>query len=574
MSQKYQISINDDNYSSFSFVNYDTNEIIPNETININPIENKLFDKDVFMCDNNNITVCNSHVRTGIPIAGVLMLENNKTFGRTKNKKRLLYKCIPHDTHLPVFLVPYEIDIQFSKFQKNKYVLFKFENWEYKHPCGILTDTLGNVDNLDVFYEYQLYCKGVNISLTQFTKKTRELMQKKTEEDYINEILHDANFNIEDARNKHNIFTIDPTDSTDFDDAISIEHVKESNQYKISIYISNVHVWLETLDLWKHVTSAVSTIYLPNRKKPMLPVILSDNLCSLKQGNTRFAFCMEIIYDIDATLLLKSIQCKNVAIIVKKNYKYEEDDLIKTPDYSLLLSITKKLDNSVMDSHDLVAYWMVKMNNECGNYMANKNIGIFRLTNYTKPFHDEISHLENNTQRIIKSWSNSSCKYVVHDGRTLQHEIMNTINYIHITSPIRRLIDILNQIWISKSFGITATTTSSCEIFLNDWINKLDYVNSAMRSIRKIQCDSQLLNVCFNNEIVMNSIHDGVVFDKTMKKNGYIEYMVYLNDLKMLGRIKTSKNYDNYTNHSFHIFLFHDECNMKKKIRLQFHETS
>ena len=573
MLQKYQILINDRNYSSFSFVDYDTNEIIPNEEINTNPIENKLFNKDIFTYNTNNITITKSDIRSGISIPGVLLLENNKTFGRTKNKKRLLYKCIPDDKHLPIFLIPYEIEIQFSKVYKNKYVLFKFENWDNKHPNGILVDTIGNVDNLDVFYEYQLYCKNINISLANFTKKTREQIQtKKQEEEYINHILHNKNFNIYDRRCIQNIFTIDPNGSNDFDDAISIEYLKKVNEYKISVYISNVYVWLETLDLWKYMSASVSTIYLPNRRKPMLPFILSDNLCSLKEGNTRFAFCMDMIFD-GGLFVLKSIEYNNVAIIVKKNYKYDEEDLIHTPDYSLLFSITKKLDESIVDSHDVVAFWMIKMNTECGNYMANQKIGIFRLTNYINEFNDEISisHLENNTQRIIKSWSNSIGQYVVyHDRDSLEHEMMKTVNYVHITSPIRRIIDILNQIWILKSFGIIRNVSMNCENFFNEWTCKLDYINSSMRSVRKIQTDSQLMCICFNNEMIMNTHYNGVIFDKVIKLNGFIEYMVYLEHLKMLGRIKTTKNYDNYTNHMFKIFLFKDEYNAKKKIRLQF----
>jgi hypothetical protein len=125
---KYKILINDRNYSSYSFVDDDTHEDLvmntENGLININPIESKMFTKDVFVYDNANVTITFSHIRTGILIAGILMLENNRTFGRSKNKKRLLYKCIPDDKHLPAFLVPYEIQMTFSKVQKNKYVLF------------------------------------------------------------------------------------------------------------------------------------------------------------------------------------------------------------------------------------------------------------------------------------------------------------------------------------------------------------------------------------------------------------------------------------------------------------------
>jgi exoribonuclease R len=573
---KYKILINDRNYSNFSFVDDETHEdIVMNVTnglINIKPIELKMFTKDVFLYDNTNVTITFSHIRTGVLIAGILMLENNRTFGRSMNKKRLLYKCIPDDKHLPAFLVPYEIQIAFSKIQKNKYVLFKFENWDDKHPQGILVDTLGNVGDLDVFYEYQLHCKSLHVSLTDFTNKTREQLQKKSQDEYIDQMIHNPNYHIEDRRNINNIFSIDPIGSSDFDDAFSIEHLKEVNQYKISIYIANVYFWLETLGLWKSFSSRVSTIYLPDRRRPMLPTVLSDNLCSLQEGHSRFAFCMDIVFN--ESRVIQSIDYKNVVIKVNKNFRYEEPELIyKTPDYSLLLSITSKLDKSVVDSHDVVSYWMVKMNIECGNYMANKNIGIFRLVNYIqsidKAFQDEICHLEENTQRIIKSWSNTTGQYTVYNGQSLEHELMKKKNYIHITSPIRRLIDLLNQMWISKSLSIIDNISSDADQFLMDWINKMDYINTSMRSIRKVQTDCHVLHECFNNISIMENIYNGIIFDKIKKNDGSIVYMVYLEALKLLGRIKTYDDYDNYTKHKFKIFLFEDEYHVKKKIRIQ-----
>jgi exoribonuclease R len=543
-----------------------------NGLANINPIESKLFTKDVFLYENANVTVTFSHIRTGILLAGILMLENNRTFGRSKNKKRLLYKCVPDDKHLPSFLVPYEIQFAFSKVQNNKYVLFKFENWDNKHPHGILVDTLGDVGNLDIFYEYQLHCKSLHVSFTDFTNKTREQLQKKSQEEYIDQMVHNSNYHIEDRRYLTNIFSIDPVGSTDFDDAFSIEQLKEVNQYKVSIYIANVYFWMETLGLWKSFSSRVSTIYLPDRRRPMLPTVLSDNLCSLQEGHSRFAFCMDIIFD-DSNVI-QSIKYKNVVIKVIKNFRYEEPELLyKTPDYSLLLSISNKLDKSVVDSHDVVSYWMVKMNIECGNYMANKNIGIFRLVNYihtiNKEFQDEICHLEENTQRMIKSWSNTTGQYIVYNGSSLEHELMKTKNYIHITSPIRRLIDLLNQMWISKSLAIIENVSSDADQFFMDWIHKMDYINTSMRSIRKVQTDCHILHECFNNVSIMNTVYKGVIFDKIKKNDGSIVYMVYLEELKLLARIKTYTEYDNYTKHSFKIFLFEDEYRVKNKIRLQ-----
>ena len=79
-----------------------------------------------------------------------------------KIKKRLLYKCIPDNNQYPAFLIPYEIKHGFSKLIENKYVLFKFSEWENndKHPHGISTEVLGDVISIT-----EIYPNAVKISV-------------------------------------------------------------------------------------------------------------------------------------------------------------------------------------------------------------------------------------------------------------------------------------------------------------------------------------------------------------------------------------------------------------------------
>lgn len=580
---KYKVLINDRTYEKYSFLNIDSNEIMDSDLFkNINPAKEKMFSKDVFFYDIENpdskFGHVYSHVRSGVQLAGILALENNKTFGRTANKKRLLYKCIPDDKHLPVFLVPYEIKIGFSKVQKNKYVIFKFDHWREEHPHGILLETLGDVGDHNVFYEYQLYCKSLHISLTDFTKNTKDQLLKKTNDEYIELILKNPDFNIEDRR-KYRVFTIDPDNSLDFDDAFGIvEH--SDGTIQVSIYIANVYFWLEILGLWRSFSSRVSTIYLPDRKRPMLPTILSDNLCSLQENETRFTFVMDVFFDSEGKF--QRSEYKNAAVKVFKNFHYEEPTLIyKTSEYSKLFKITSLLDKSVCDSHDLVSYWMVFMNKSCGEWMSAKKIGIFRSASYKNKLvyermeNDEtISKLDVNTQRVIKHWNNTAGQYVIYQNDAMiDHEIMNTKTYIHITSPIRRLVDLLNMFWISREMGIVHNTSVDSLDFFCNWISKIEYINDSMRAIRKIQTDCELLHRCFTNPDIMEKTYEGTVFGKIVKNDGSILYMVYLESLGLLSRINTHKNIANYTRESFKIFLFEEEDKLKKKIRLQLYEN-
>jgi exoribonuclease R len=569
----YKILISDRNYQKFNFVDAETNEdIILEKTID--PIKEKMFSKDIFSFQDDNISFIYSHVRSGIKLAGILMLENNKTFGRTVNKKRLLYKCIPDDKHLPSFLVPYDIKIGYSKIQKNKYVVFKFDNWESTHPQGIVLDVLGDIGDNTIFYEYQLYCKSLHVSITDFSNKTRDQLLKKSNDEYIEQILKNPNFKIQDRRNLR-IFTIDPVNSLDFDDAFGIQKNKDGTII-LSIYIANVFFWLEELSLWRSFSSRVSTIYLPDRRRPMLPTILSDNLCSLQEGNTRFTFVLDIFMNDEGDIL--KTEFKNAAINVFKNFRYEEPELIyKTIEYLELFEITMKYDKKIKDSHDIVSVWMIFMNKTCGEFMCDNKIGIFRSAYYknktlfeTLESNEDIDCLPIETQRIIKTWNNSAGQYIIFNEKAiLEHEIMKTKSYIHITSPIRRLVDLLNQMWITKELGLIQNQSSNSVDFFKNWLNKMDFINDSMRSIRKIQTDCEVIHRCFNYPTIMNKHYEGIVFGKVLKNDGSIHYMVYLESIRILSRINIHLDIPNYSKQKFKIFLFEDEEKINKKIRLQ-----
>lgn len=601
---KYQIQLNmfDRNYTEWSFLNTENNQLITTIELPIlnelHPLEYKLLHGDVIevSVDNlNDMKIIHSSVKTSKQIAGVLVLENNKTFGRTQNKKRLLYKCIPDDTHLPTFLIPYDIKLGFSKVQTNKFVVFTFDNWSDKHPYGILSETIGDVDNMEAFYEYQLYCKNLHISLTEFTNKTKNILKRHTNHDeYIQQIFQNSNFDIEDRRDKY-VFSIDPPNSLDFDDAFSIEPIissctKNSEQigWKVTVYIANVYVWLETLGLWDAFSQRVSTIYLPDRKRPMLPTILSDSLCSLQQNQLRFALAMDFMIDMKGQLctnmnsnINEPFTYKNVLIRVAHNYAYENPKMIHSDtSYQQLFIVSNKMDTSIINSHDLVAHWMIQMNIHTGTLMVNRKIGIFRTAVFINPYvYKNIETdlpLKEDTERLIRNWNNTMGQYVnFKEDINLTHEIMNIdkskniTSYIHITSPIRRLVDLLNQMILFQELGLVKTMSIEANTFLSKWLSQMDNINSSMRSIRKIQIDTDVLNRCTNKPEMLESIHDGVVFDKIIKNNGSIGYIVYLENINMLSRIKTYVDIPDYSRAKFKIFLFEDEDKINKKIRLQ-----
>jgi len=90
----------------------------------IQPFQEKLFNDDLFIFENNKIKIINSPTRTNI-LQGILILKGNKTFGTHTNNK-LIYKCIPYNKSIPPFLIPYQHKIYFQKTFSNLFINFKY----------------------------------------------------------------------------------------------------------------------------------------------------------------------------------------------------------------------------------------------------------------------------------------------------------------------------------------------------------------------------------------------------------------------------------------------------------------
>lgn len=582
----YKIQIKDRQYLEWSIYTKNENKLC-DETIPASPVENKMFHDDVFILNKNVVEIVESPIKKMV-IPGVLVLKHNKTYGRHTNGK-LLYKCIPDDPKIPSFLVPYEMKkMGFSKVFMNIYVTFCFSEWSQKHPLGVIHQVIGPIDELVNFYEYQLYCKNVNSSLQKVTKKTMDAL-KNIDDTEIYEKIDKTYPGIED-RTKWQVFSIDPEGSVDFDDAFSVRMVNDDITM-LSIYISNVTIWLDVLNLWEHLTNRVSTIYLPDKKRTMLPTILSDNLCSLLSKYTRYAFTMDI-YISNTTFEICDIKYLNTRVKLYKNYVYEESALLKDENYKLLYSLVKDglsrikkyayMEN-IGDSHELVQYLMIFMNYHCAMELLGKKNGIFRAVSKRHGDGDEnekIQSLEKlpssvlNTITMIKSYSG---KYVDiqksgHSAEVVAHEMMNMDAYIHITSPIRRLVDLLNMIQIQKNMGLLELSPDAY-IFYENWCLKIDDINKDTKSIKKIHADCNLLYVCDKKPELMEQTHKGYAFSKkeVTHENGEYkyEYLVYLPNMNITSRFFSKEEDLLYTPRNYKMYLFNDEEKFKKKVRLQ-----
>ena len=557
---QYKISIHDKTYNNWTIYDAISHNII--NDLDITPHKEKLFNGDIFTYENNNCTIIHSIIRNTVQMPGVLLLDNN-IYGKYKNK--YIYKCIPDDKHLPIFLIPFEEkNIGFSKKKVNKYITLQFKSWSDTHPTAIIKNNIGSVEDLNNFYEYQLFCKSLNSSIQGFGKDAKRSINRINTKNTFYEII--SKFKIEE-RTTAFIFSIDGNNTQDFDDAFSI--TEEEDSAILSIYITNVAIWIDVLNLWNSFSERISSIYLPDRKRPMLPTVLTNILCSLYKNEQRIAIVMDIHFKNNK---LTQITYSNVAIKVSENYYHTS---INTDNkyykllykYTKLLFNTNRLNKSIENTHDVVSYLMMYMNYNTAKILSQNNCGVFRslsINNTVIP-----NNIPNSLYKFIRVWNSSSGQYTLEKSKP--HELLEFDSYIHITSPMRRLVDLLNIIKIQQIFKLYSFTDEAIT-FYNTWITKIDYINITTRSIRKIQLDCNLLHWCNTQDNLTQVIYEGYVFDKIERSDGLFQYMVFINEINMASRITIRHNLINYSKHNFTLHIFNKKDTFKKKVRLHLNE--
>ena len=413
-----KLMVSDRTCTKYHVVNAYSLKVVPTPK-NLNPIKEKLCNQDIIKVEKNGkVSILHSSIRSMQVIPGVLVLNDSKTYGKIKD--RHLYRCIPDDRRLPVFLMAYKPRVGFSKNMTNKYVVFKFKSWEGKHPIATNVQTIGDVSELVNFYEYQLYCKSLYASIQDLTKKTMQKLKEKTSDEYIE--LIKKKHTLQDYREGRYIFSIDPETSKDFDDAFDIETVGPDT-VRISVYISNVSFWMDAMDLWDSFKNRISSIYLPDRKRPMLPTVLSDALCSLTQNDERFALELALNVNID-TGEIESHYYNNAVIKVSKNLRYETEEQETDLKYIQLFNIVNKMNRKIrhMDSldtsHDIVAYLMITMNCISAKTLIEHEKGTFRSATFSGQFKCP-EKVPQNIKKFLKMWNSSGgnyCNFQKHSG--------------------------------------------------------------------------------------------------------------------------------------------------------------
>ena len=368
-------------------------------------------------------------------------------------------------------------------------------------PRGEIIDIIGhmNKDNLIITLKYiynvfcrPLYFKELSINTLESTIKRRFI----------------------DLPEKKQIFSIDPEETNDIDDALSFEEY--DSHYIVGVYIAQPIYYLTQELIEIHSKKAFSTLY--NNGYSKNNNLWGDKITlasSLIPNEERPAYA--IFYYIDKKY--NFIKIENYPVIIINKIKTNYDNCLNYDFIQNLYNLTNNLYN-INNTHELVSYWMVKTNNHIGlNYKLPNRVIKKNIENNLENFdvNDDIKNI----------FINSSAYYSLSEN---YHEILDKYNYIHFTSPIRRIIDTLNH-W-SITYNIPFTDFN---INIDD-INKLD------KQTKKYHNNIKLLEAI--DKLSNETIFDGWIYKNNWKKS-LNKISVYFKELGFL-KVELLNNKFNY----------------------------
>lgn len=143
--------------------------------------------------------------------------------------------------------------------------------------------------------------------------------------------------------------TIDPNSAKDHDDAIYFDKVSNT----LFVAIADVSYFVkENSNLDKLAFKKANTIYLPNKALPMLPKILSENLCSLKENELRYSYVFEINLDLKSKKA-KSSKLYEAIIKSHRNLSYGRVDRVLEGKFDQYTKLEKEIFDYLLPLYEI-----------------------------------------------------------------------------------------------------------------------------------------------------------------------------------------------------------------------------
>ena len=240
---------------------------------------------------------------------------------------------------------------------------------------------------------------------------------------------------------------------------------------------------------------------------------LSENYLSLKQ-DTKPKLTVSFYYHykiINNVWTLISVNYTHDKVLITRNYSYKEAKKELKSNKNIALKVLSEIANSKGDTHNLVSYWMIRVNNYVSNKLMEKNNCII-LRSYKTKKDSYPGYLTDEDRQLYIQVTNRSANYILlkdkneYNEQDHSHETLNKSYYTHFTSPLRRYSDI-----IAHRLLFEEDQNYKKLLIVTENINKKN------KALNKLKRDEEKLNLIYKLEQYWNETKEplyliGIVF--------------------------------------------------------------
>jgi len=194
-------------------------------------------------------------------------------------------------------------------------VKIKFRDWpaKTKNPYARIVEVFGKAGNNSAEMHAIVAEFGFDTQFDNAIEKAAAQLSKTIHKDEVSKR--------EDYRSI-STFTIDPADAKDFDDALSFQKLNNGNT-EIGVHIADVSHYVNPTDVIdKEAIKRATSVYLVDRTIPMLPEVLSNNICSLRPQEESLCFSVIFEFDSDANV----IDYRFAKTVIYSNHRFSYKD--------------------------------------------------------------------------------------------------------------------------------------------------------------------------------------------------------------------------------------------------------
>ena len=258
-------------------------------------------------------------------------------------------------------------------------------------------------------------------------------------------------------------FTIDPHDAKDFDDALSLQKLKNGN-WEVGVHIADVtHYVVPNSIIEDEAQSRATSVYLVDRVVPMLPERLSNGVCSLRPNEDKLCFSaiFELTEDAD---LVKEWFGKTV-IHSDRRFAYEEaQQVIETSegDFSSEMLTLNLLANKLRDKrfkNGSIAFERVEIK--------------FEIDDKGKPLSVYFKEAKDSNKLIEEFMLLANKRVAEFVGKTGENKTAKTFVYRIHDKPDPDKLSTFNTFIQRFGYGIQLTTSRAISSSLNNLLNNV-----------------------------------------------------------------------------------------------------